>query len=166
MQMRSYIQWDQVIKKNARGKDEYDLGEVQKVTSEYAIIYNEFEKKIFQLPKRMAKSFNGDIIIFDISGSDANSFYLTGENSVLENNESQLDRTLKSKSTRRKLPAEGSRLKLNDTKQDEIQLAHEELVIEQKRLPKPQEIDEQEINEQNSDSVVIKIPLRSQDIKL
>ena len=166
MQMRSYIQWDQVIKKNARGKDEYDLGEVQKVTSEYAIIYNEFEKKIFQLPKRMAKSFNGDIIIFDISGSDANSFYLTGENSVLEKNESQLDRTLKSKSTRRKLPAEGSRLKLNDTKQDEIQLAHEELVIEQKRLPKPQEIDEQEINEQNSDSVVIKIPLRSQDIKL
>ena len=40
-------------------------------------------------------------------------------------------------------------------------LAHEELVIEQKRLPKPQEIDEQ-----NSDSVAIKIPLRSQDIKL
>ena len=140
-------------------QDEYDLGEVQKVTSEYAIIYNEFEKKIFQLPKRMAKSFNGDIIIFDISGSDANSFYLTGENSVLEKNESQLDRTLKSKSTRRKLPAEGFRLKLNNTKQDEIQLAHKELVIEQKRLPKPREIDEQEINEQNSDSVVIKIPL-------
>jgi hypothetical protein len=64
------------------------------------------------------------------------------------------------------MPAEGVRLKLNDTKQDDIQLAHEELVIEQKRLPKPQEIDEQEINKQNSDSVVIKIPLRSQDIKL
>jgi len=47
--MGSDIQWDQVTKKKAMGKDEYDLGEVQEVTSEYVITRNEFEKKIFQI---------------------------------------------------------------------------------------------------------------------
>lgn len=164
--MGSYIQWDQVIMKNARGKNDCDLGVVQEVTSDYVITHNEFEKKIFQLPKGIAKSFNGEMIIFDLSESDANSFYLTREGSVHENNESQLDRTMKSISDQRKMPTEENRLKINETIQSEIELTHEELVIEQKRLPKPEKINEQEINEQNSDSVIIKIPLKSQEIKL
>ncbi len=163
--MGSYIQWDQITKKRARGRDEYDLGKVQDVTSEYVITRNEFEKKIFQLPKSMAKSFNGDIIVFDLSGSEANSFHLIQKESVQKTNEIQLDRTLKSNRTQRKIPVE-ARLKVKEITQGEIELAHEELVIEQKRLPKPQEINEQEINEHYSDSVVIKIPLKNQEIKL
>ena len=33
----SSIPWDEVIKKEARGIDDYDLGEVQQVTSEHVI---------------------------------------------------------------------------------------------------------------------------------
>ena len=163
--MGSDIQWDQVTKKKAMGKDEYDLGEVQEVTSEYVITRNEFEKKIFQLPKTMATSFKGDMIIFDLSGSDANSFFLIPEDSVHENNDSHVDRTMNSNRTQRKLPTEEIELKVKETKQGKIELVHEELVIEQKRLPKPQEINEQEITEQDSDRVVIKIPLKNQEIK-
>jgi hypothetical protein len=166
MQMGSHIEWDLVTKKKARGNDEYDLGQVQEVTSEYVITRNEFEKKIFQLPKRMARSFNGDTIVFDLSGSEANSFRLLNEDSVRKSNETQLERTLDSKKSQRKIPAKETRLKVKETTQREIELAHEELVIEQKRLPKPEEINEQEIDEQNSDSVVIKIPLKGQKIKL
>lgn len=163
--MGSYIQWDQITRKKARSRDEYDLGKVQDVTSEYVITRNEFENKIFQLPKSMAKSFNGDIIVFDLSGSEANSSHLIQEDSVQKTNEIQLDRTLKSDRTQLKIPAEEARLKVKETTQGEIELAHEELVIEQKRLPKPQEINEREINNQYSNSVVIKIPLKSQEIK-
>lgn len=165
MQMGSHIEWDLVTKKKARGNDEYDLGQVQEVTSEYVITRNEFEKKIFQLPKRMVKSFNGDTVIFDLSGSEANSFRLINEDSVQKSNETQLERTLKSKKSQRKILAKETRLKVKETTQGEIELAHEELVIEQKRLPKSEEINEQEIDEQNSNSVVIKIPLKGQEIK-
>ena len=163
--MGSDIQWDQATKKKARGKDEYDLGQVQEITSEYVITHNEFEKKTFQLPKRMATSLNGDLIIFNLSGSDANSFYLIPEDSAHENYESQVDRTMNSNTTQYKLPPEEIRLKVKETKQGKIELIHEELVIEQKRLPKPQEINEQEITLQDSDRMVLKIPLKNQEIK-
>ena len=114
----------------------------------------------------MAKSFSDDIIVFDLSGSEAKMLHLIHEDSVQKSNEIQLDKTPKSNSSQRKIPAKESQLKIKEATQREIELAHEELVIEQKRLPKPQEINEQEINEQNSNSVVIKIPLKIQEIKL
>jgi hypothetical protein len=67
--------------------------------------------------------------------------------------------------TQRKLPPEEIRLKVKETKQGKIELIHEELVIEQKRLPKPQEVKEQEITVQDSDRMVLKIPLKNQEIK-
>jgi hypothetical protein len=163
--MGSDIQWDQATKKKARGKDEYDLGQVQEITSEYVITRNKFEKKIFQLPKRMATSFNGDLIVFDLSEADANSFYLIPEDSSHENYESHVDRTMNSNTTQRKLLTEKIGLKVKETKQGKIELIHEELVIEQKRLPQPREINEQEITEQDSDRVMLKIPLKNQEIK-
>ena len=72
---------------------------------------------------------------------------------------------MNSNTIQRKLPPEEIRLKVKETKQGKIELIHEELVIEQKRLPKPQEINEQEITEQDSDRVVLKIPLKNQEIK-
>ena len=166
MQMGSYIEWDLVTKKKARSNDEYDFGEVQGVTSEYVITRNEFEKKIFQLPKRMAKSFNGDTVIFDLSGAEAISFRLINEDSVQKSNEAQLERTLRSKDSQRKIATKDTQLKVKESTQGKIELTHEELVIEQKRLPKPEQINEQEIDEQNTDSVVINIPLKRQESKL
>jgi hypothetical protein len=33
--MSDKIDWDEVVKKEARGTDDYDLGEVQEVTSQF-----------------------------------------------------------------------------------------------------------------------------------
>ena len=50
------IPWDGVIKKEARGVDDYDLGEVQEVTSEYVLTQKGLvNTRWFQIPKRLAQ---------------------------------------------------------------------------------------------------------------
>jgi Domain of unknown function (DUF2382) len=158
--LRTDIQWDQVAKKKAKTIDEFDLGEIQEVTSEYVMTFKVHEKKMFQLPKRMAKSFDGNIIVFDLSESDANSLYVIKKESDHLSNSSDSNRPTKSRNNPPRLQPRVIKESLKKTKHHDIELTHEELVIEQKRLSKPQEI-----NIQDSDSVVIKIPIRSEELE-
>ncbi len=55
------IPWDEVIKKEARGIDDYSLGEVRQVTSEYVITHKGIvNTKWFQIPKHLAQEFDGN----------------------------------------------------------------------------------------------------------
>jgi hypothetical protein len=154
------IQWDQVTRKKAKSIDEFDLGEIQEVTSEYVVIYNIHEKKMFQIPRRMARSFDGNKIVFGLSESDANSLYLIGKESDHLSAASDSNKPSKSHNNHRRLQPRIIKESIKKTKRQDIELIHEELVIEQKRLSKPQEI-----NIQDSDSVLIKIPLKSEEIE-
>ena len=159
--METDIQWDQVTKKKAKSIDELDLGEIQEVTSEYVVIYNIHEKKMFQIPRRMAKSFDGNKIVFGLSESDANSLYVIGKESDQLSATSDSNKPSKSHSNPRRLQPRVIKESIKKTKRrQDIELTHEELVIEQKRLSKPQEI-----NIQDSDPVPIKIPLKSEEIE-
>ena len=52
---------DEVIKKEARGIDDYSLGEVRQVTSEYVITHKGMvNTKWFQIPKHLAQEFDGN----------------------------------------------------------------------------------------------------------
>lgn len=155
------IQWDQVTKKKAKSIDEFDLGEIQEVTSEYVVIYNVPQKKKFQIPRRMAKSFDGKKIIFGLSEFDANSLYVIGKESDQLSAASDSNKPSKSHSNPRRLQPRVIKESIKKTKRrQDIELTHEELVIEQKRLSKPQEIIVQDL-----DSVLIKIPLKSEEIE-
>ena len=139
--------------------DEFDLGEIQEVTSEYVVTYSVHEKKMFQIPKRMAKSFDGNKIVFGLSESDANSLYVIKESDHLSS-ASDRNKPNKLHNNPRRLQPRVIKESIKKTKQQDIELTHEELVIEQKRLSKPQEI-----NVQDLDSVLIKIPLKSEEIE-
>lgn len=158
--METDIQWNQVAKKKAMSIDEFDLGEIQEVTSEYVVTYSVHKKKMFQIPKRMAKSFDGNKIVFGLSESDANSLYVIGKESDDLSADSDSNKPGKSHKTPPKLRPRVIKESIKKTKRQDIELTHEELVIEQKRLSKPQEI-----NVQDLDSVLIKIPLKSEEIE-
>lgn len=158
--METDIQWNQVAKKKAMSIDEFDLGEIQEVTSEYVVTYSVHKKKMFQIPKRMAKSFDGNKIVFGLSESDANSLYVIEKESDYLSADSDSNKPGKSHKTPPRLRPRVIKESIKKTKRQDIELTHEELVIEQKRLSKPQEI-----NVQDLDSVLIKVPLKSEEIE-
>jgi hypothetical protein len=71
--MSANIDWNDVIKKEARGSDGYDLGEVQEVASEFVLTQKGVvDKKRFEIPKRLVKDFDGSKLVFDLTELDAN----------------------------------------------------------------------------------------------
>jgi hypothetical protein len=66
------INWDKVLKKEARGIDDYDLGEVDEVQSDVIVTKKGIvDKDKFYLPKTLAERYDGDKIWFRISKEDA-----------------------------------------------------------------------------------------------
>ena len=73
--MNETIDWDNVIKKEARGLDEYDLGEVQEVNEDVV----KTKKGVvdiytFYLPRTNAIKFDGDKLWFEVSKDQAKAY--------------------------------------------------------------------------------------------
>ena len=70
--MNETIDWDKVIKKEAGGLDDYDLGEVHEVEPDIVVTKKgvvDLDK--FYLPKSLVERFDGDKVWFSISKEDA-----------------------------------------------------------------------------------------------
>jgi len=73
--MKSNIEWNDVLKKEARGIDDEDLGEVQEVQGNYVLVQKGLiNKEKFYIPKNQAESYDGDVLIFKISQEDLNQY--------------------------------------------------------------------------------------------
>jgi uncharacterized protein (TIGR02271 family) len=76
----SSIDWNDVIKKEARGINDADFGEVQEVTSEFVITQKGLiDVQIFGLPKERVESYDGSVLRFNVSEEEAFSKYREGE---------------------------------------------------------------------------------------
>jgi len=70
--MEETIDWENVIKKEARGINDFDLGEVQEVSGERVITKKGIvDKDKFYLPKNKVNSFDGDKIRFEVTKEEA-----------------------------------------------------------------------------------------------
>lgn len=157
------IPWDQVANKQGRGMNDYDLGEIQEVSTEYVMTHKgHSDRKIYQLPKRLAKSFDGNIVTFQLSESESNSFLVVDKKLVDERNPPVIDETLESSKKQDKLQINDIHVPIEEAKKIEMGHIHEELVIEQKRLSKAMEIDERHTDP----STEIKIPLKSEETEV
>jgi hypothetical protein len=59
------IDWNDVIKKEARGSGDEDLGEVQEVTGNYVLVQRgTINKEKFYIPRDLAESYDGSVITF------------------------------------------------------------------------------------------------------
>jgi uncharacterized protein (TIGR02271 family) len=73
----SNIDWDDVVKKEARGSGDEDLGEVQEVGPNYVLVKRGLlNKEKFYIPKDQVASYDGDTLRFRISEEQAKSKYM------------------------------------------------------------------------------------------
>lgn len=66
--MSSDINWSDTIKKEARGSNDEDLGEVQDVTDGYVLVQRGMiNKEKFYIPQDQAESYDGSVLRFNLS---------------------------------------------------------------------------------------------------
>ena len=73
--MNEAIDWEKVIKKEAKGLDDYDLGEVEKVDEEHVITKKGIvDKDRFYLPRNKVNRFDGDKLWFEVTKDEAKTY--------------------------------------------------------------------------------------------
>ena len=176
--MNSTINWNDVIKKEARGSNDEDFGEVQDVSKGFVFVQKGIiSKEKFFIPQEKVESFDGDILRFSISKEEAASTYqgddfqepsqlmddqssnLTGSDEVsVPITEERLDvnkRVEESHATITKEP-------ITETKTIEVPVTHEEVSIE-RRQPTGDTSTSQEPITSSED---IEIPLKSEEVEV
>jgi hypothetical protein len=62
------MEWGKIIKKEARGADGFDFGEVQEVTSDYVLTQKGIvDRKWYQIPKKLVRSFDSNKVFFNVT---------------------------------------------------------------------------------------------------
>ncbi len=162
------IPWDEVIKKEARGIDDYDLGEVQQVSSEYVITQKGIvNTKWFQIPKRLAQEFDGSKLVLKVSEEEAKMMYAKDE-LPLDEDQEESEKTVslieeRLEPRKREIVEEAILVKepIRETKQMDVELTHEELALERKPLSEPRKTDENPVESRTE----IKIPLKREEVE-
>ena len=69
------IKWTETIKKEARGVNELDLGEVQQVELENIITQKgTIGKEQFSIPKKLVERFDGNTLWFRLTADDIDKY--------------------------------------------------------------------------------------------
>ena len=75
----NYLNWDEVIKKEARGRDDEDLGEVQEVGQGYVLVQKGLVKKDkFYIPKTLVQGYDGSTLWFTCTQKQAKEVFARG----------------------------------------------------------------------------------------
>jgi uncharacterized protein (TIGR02271 family) len=179
----SNIDWDDVIKKEARGSGDEDLGEVQEVGGNYVLVQRGIvNKEKFYIPRDLAESYDGDVLRFRVSEEDAKSRFLrdsppptssestyergspprregTEQETTVPLTEEKLNvskRTSEQQATIKKEP-------VTETKTVEVPVTHEELTVE--RRPASSTTTPSDIGPVESETETT-IPLRQEEVQV
>ena len=144
----SNIDWNDVIKKEARGSGDEDLGEVQEVGSNYVLVQKGLlNKEKFYIPKDKVESYDGNKLRFRITEAEVQSKYMgdSPPSSLTTGKQSTADRTKveettvpvteerlgvsKSQSTKE---ATITKTPVTETKTIEVPVTHEEISVERR----------------------------------
>jgi len=172
--------WNDVIKKEARGRNDADLGEVLEIRDDTIVTERgTLNKEKFYLPKSIPHGFNGHTLLFDITEELAKDRF-SDESILTQEAKIQLTQpqAATGAETDRPIPVMEEKLELSkketiqeaslikeptrETKTVEVELKHEELIIEKRVVEKGS-------SSSNSEDVVrykteITIPLKKEDI--
>lgn len=160
------IPWDEVIKKEARGIDDYDLGEVQEVTSEYVLTQKGLvNTRWFQIPKRLALEFDGSKLVFKLVRDEAKNLY-EKDVSPTDSEDSEITVPLieeRLEPKKKEVVEEATIVKepAKENKQVDVSLTHEELVLERKPLAEPRPTEENPVDTRTE----IKVPLKREEVE-
>ena len=150
--------WNDVIKKEARGLNDADLGEVQEVNETIVVTEKgSINKEKFYLPKSITHGYNGRTLLFDITEEEAKGKFMTEPTTTTEaatspssTEEGAKLSTVDTENTEKSIPIIEERLEISkkesieeekvikepskETRTVEVELVHEELIIEKKAV--------------------------------
>lgn len=183
------INWNEVIKKEARGKNDEDLGEVQEIGDTYVLVQKGLiNKERFYIPQDEVESYDGDVLRFKLSEDDIRSKYLgdvhhsvsstsdndsanyVGEDKAgLEESESARFPLAEEKlnvSKREVTYKEATLIKepITETKTVEVPLIYEELIVE-RRPPTEATTSQHQLKPPVNTREEIKIPLKREEVE-
>jgi uncharacterized protein (TIGR02271 family) len=180
------IDWNDVIKKEARGSDDEDLGEVQETGQDYVLVQKGMiNKEKFYIPKNMVKSYDGDVLRFDISKEEVKNRYMRDSPPIAEEYSSSSYRQEEDKSnsnvsreTDTRIPLIEERLNVSkeesteeatvtkepitETKTVEVPVTHEEVTIEKRPASGTAASSERPVESKTE----IKIPLKKEEVQV
>src|ERR671912_1571269 len=74
------IPWNETLKKEARGIDDADFGEIQSVDPEYVITQKGIiDKEIFSFPTNLVQEYDGNRLLFKVTEEEARNSYLQSQ---------------------------------------------------------------------------------------
>ena len=77
--------WKETLKKEARGIDDADFGEIQSIDPEYVITQKGLiDKEIFSFPTSLVQEYDGNRVLFKVTEEEARNSYLQSQNVDLE----------------------------------------------------------------------------------
>ena len=185
------LNWNEVIKKEARGKNDEDLGEVQKVGDTYVLVQKGLiNKEKFYIPQNEVESYDGDVLRFKLSEDEIRSKYLgdidpsvssTSDNDnanyVGEENKAGLEESESARfplaeekidvSKREVTYKEATLIKepIIETKTVEVTLRYEELIVE-RRPPIEATTSQHQLKPPVNTREEIKIPLKREEVEV
>src|ERR671916_1864809 len=72
--------WKETLKKEARGIDDADFGEIQSVDPEYVITQKGIiDKEIFSFPTNLVQEYDGNRVLFKVTEEEARNSYLQSQ---------------------------------------------------------------------------------------
>jgi uncharacterized protein (TIGR02271 family) len=142
------IDWNDVIKKEVRGTNDEDFGEVQDIQGNYVLVQKGIiNKEKFYIPKDQAESYDGDVLRFRISQEDLNQFQHEPP-SIWDSDSTQETTTYERDTNEERIPLSEERLDVfkesqedqatitkkpvTETKTVEVPLTREEVSIERR----------------------------------
>ena len=176
--MNSDINWNDVIKKEARGINNEDFGEVQDIQGQFVLVQKGiFNKEKFYIPKDLVESYDGYVLRFRFSERELSQYYdedplaIRDSNSMQETahereaneehvtltKEERLDISKKSQENQATI----TKKPVTETKTVEVSLTREKISIE--RRPPSGQIQAQSPIQSKKD---IKIPLKREEVKV
>ena len=169
----STIDWSDVIKKEARGNNDEDLGEVQEVGENYILVQRGLiNKDKFYIPKDMVEGYDGEVLRFSISEEDAKSKFLRdspptanegltaarkAEETIVPITAERLDASTR-ESTRE---AAITKEPVIETKTVEVPVTHEEISIERRDVSE-HTIEERPVQSKSE----TKVPLKQEEVRV
>ena len=181
MSNEQHINWDDVIKKEARGINDEDLGQVQEVGDTYVLVQKGLiNKEKFYVPQNEIESYDGNILRFKLSEEEIKRKY--SQNSPLARNTNTEKDEGESESESTRIPLVEERLDISkrdvtykeatltkepvtETKTVEVPITHEELIVERRPASKSTS-SISDLKPPVTSKQEIKIPLKKEEVEV
>ena len=132
--------WNEIIKKEARGIDDADFGEIQSVDPEYVLTQKGIiDKEFFSFPVNLVQEYDGNRVLFKVTEEEARNSYMRPQNvddtNDFSNSEIETETTATAAATTTTTPTNDYDSVINTKEKEEvIPLMSEKLDVIKKEL--------------------------------